>query len=265
MFLPMSLDELSKLWTGFAMQLRLSAAYEVSVALVDSTQHARTPLPVLTRGKDDQGNRSAANLTPPYPAIEGIDFPLKRTNALLNDQLVLNGHDLNGTNVVAVFHHRWLENPISIPIPAGPDATANKVRVTIPNDPVNWPAGSYTVQITVQRAGDSFPSFSNDFPFSLAPGFTIAPLKAPAGDIAYTVTCSPEVRPKQRASLLLGSREILADDHHLAQTNTLTFQALGVTAGDYFVRLRVGGVDSLLVNKAVKPPAYDHAQKVSVT
>jgi hypothetical protein len=116
----------------------------------------------------------------------------------------------------------------------------------------------------VQRAGDSFPSFSKGFPFSLAPGFTIAPLSAPAGDIAYTVTCSPEVRLEQPASLLLGSQEVLAEARP-AQTNTLTFKALGVTAGDYFVRLRVDGVDSPLVNKAVTPPLFDPAQKVVVT
>ena len=52
---PQSIEEISKLWTGFATQYRLSVAYEVSVALIDSTQPARTPLPVLTRGSGDKG------------------------------------------------------------------------------------------------------------------------------------------------------------------------------------------------------------------
>jgi hypothetical protein len=72
------------------------------------------------------------------------------------------------------------------------------------------------------------------------------------------------VRLEQPASLLLGSQEVLAEARP-AQTNTLTFKALGVTAGDYFVRLRVDGVDSPLVNKAVTPPLFDPAQKVVVT
>ena len=72
------------------------------------------------------------------------------------------------------------------------------------------------------------------------------------------------MRPEQRATLLLGSQEVIADPH-AAQTNTLAFQAAGIAPGDYFVRLRVDGVDSLLVDKTVTPPVFDPAQKVTVT
>ena len=62
------------------------------------------------------------------------------------------------------------------------------------------------------------------------------------------------MRPEQRAALLLGSQEVMADPH-ATQTNTLTFQAAGVTPGDYFVRLRVDGVDSLRQDRPATPPA----------
>src|SRR5262249_22123103 len=100
--------------------------------------------------------------------------------------------------------------------------------------------------------------------FSLAPAMTITPATAPAGSITYTVACRPDVRPQQRASLLLGSQEILAQPH-VTQTATLTFAAIVATAGDYFVRLRVDGVDSLLVNRAVQRPVFDATQKVTAT
>jgi hypothetical protein len=99
---------------------------------------------------------------------------------------------------------------------------------------------------------------------ALAPAITIAPAGAPGPSITYTVTCGPEVRPEQRAALLLGDQEIEAQAH-TAQTATLTFQAQNVTAGDYFVRLRVDGVDSLLINRAVTPPVFDATQRVTVT
>jgi hypothetical protein len=263
-FQPLTLEEISRLWTGFATQYRLSAAYEVSVALIESTQPVRAPLPALTRGAGDQGVRSQPDLTPPFPALESIDFPNQQTAARLNDQLILNGHDLDGTNVGAVFNHPLWTAPVEIPIPGGPGATAKQVVVTIPNQPAVWPAGIYTVAVLVQRPGDSFRRSTNQFPFPLAPSITIAPASAPAGDITYTATVSPEVRPEQRAALLLGSQEILADAHP-AQTNSLTFSATGITAGDYSVRLRVDGVDSLLVDKTVKPPVFDATQKVTVT
>ena len=65
-------------------------------------------------------------------------------------------------------------------------------------------------------------------------------------------------------SLLLGNTEILADAHP-AQTGTLTFTASGLTAGALWFRLRVDGVDSLLVDRSKTPPVYDPTQQVTVT
>jgi hypothetical protein len=263
-FQPLTIEEISKLWTGFATQYRLSAAYEVAVTLIESSHPVRAPLPTLTRGGQDSGIRSAPDLTPPFPALDDIEFPNRQTCARLNDQVTLDGHDLDGTNVGVLFHHPLWTSPVEIAVPPGPNATARQVTVTIPDDPVNWPAGIYTAQVLVQRPGDSFRRSTNQFPFSLAPVMTIAPASAPAGSITYTVTCRPEIRPQQRASLLLGSQEILATPH-ATQTATLTFATVVAAAGDYFVRLRVDGVDSLLVNNAVQPPVFDPAQTVTVT
>jgi len=100
--------------------------------------------------------------------------------------------------------------------------------------------------------------------FALAPKISIAPATAAGPNINYTLTCTPEVLPGQRASLLLADQDILADTHP-TQTATLTFNAQNLTAGTYFVRLRLDGVDSLLVNRAVTPPQFDVSQKVVVT
>ena len=51
----LSVEELSKIWTVAQTQHRLSAAYLVTVVLIDSRSPVRSPLPVLTRGKDDRG------------------------------------------------------------------------------------------------------------------------------------------------------------------------------------------------------------------
>jgi hypothetical protein len=175
------------------------------------------------------------------------------------------GDRLDGTNVGAVFNHPLWTAPVEIAIPAGPDATATQVNVTIPNQPATWPAGFYTVWVAVQRPGDSFRRVTNQLALAMAPSITIAPASAPAAsNITYTATVAPDVRPEQRASLLLGSQEVLADAHP-AQTGTLTFQSGPITAGDYFVRLRVDGLDSLLVDRTVTPPVFNPAQKVTVT
>ena len=89
---PLSLEEVSKLWAAFQTNYRLSAAYQVAVILIESTRAARTPLPVLSQGKDDRGPTAQGDLIPPFPAIDRIAMPVNRDIAQLNDQLTLAGH-----------------------------------------------------------------------------------------------------------------------------------------------------------------------------
>jgi hypothetical protein len=259
---PLSLEEISKLWTGLVTQYRLSVGYEVSVMLIDSTQAKKTPLPVLTRGAGDKGVSSQASLIPPFPALDQIQFPNSQTSALLGDSLILTGNNLDGTSVSLVFNHPLWTAPVEIP--PQPGGTATQVTVTIPNSPANWPAGFYTVNLMVQRPTETYRRTTNQLSFGLAPKITIAPASAAGPNITYTVTCSPEVRPEQYAALLLGDQEIVAQPH-TTQTASLSFIAQNLSAGAYFVRLRIDGVDSQLVNRAVTPPVFDPTQKVTVT
>jgi hypothetical protein len=175
---------------------------------------------------------------------------------------VLTGNNLDGTSVGLVFDHPLWGAPIEIP--PQPGGTGTQVTVTSPNSPASWPAGFYTVRLMVQRSGEPYRRTTNQLSFGLAPKFTIAPASAAGPDINYTVTCSPEVRPEQYAALLLGDQEIVAQ-RHTTQTASLSFHAQNLSTGDYFVRLRIDGVDSLLVNRAVRPPVFDPTQKVTVT
>jgi hypothetical protein len=268
-FHPLSIDELNKLFTGFAMQYRLSAAYEVAVALIESTRATRTPLPVLTRGRQDQGISAQADLTPPVPTLLTITPPNQQPSARLNDIVVLTGVHLDGgTNIGVQFNHPLWTAPVEVPPQAGGTATA--LAVQIPNQPVDWPAGLYSVAVLMQRPGETIRRPTNELTLTLAPSITIAPASAPAGTVLYTVTVAPQVwaaqpgRPAQSASLMLGDNEFLAAAPP-TKTGTLTFSATGLVAGDYWVRLRVDGVDSLLVDRTKTPPVFDPTQKVTVT
>lgn len=259
---PLSIDELSKLWTGFAMQYRLSAAYEVSVALIESTRSPNNALPVLTRGKNDQGVSSQPNLISPLPTLSGILLPNNQPAAKLADVITLAGVNLDGTAVGVKFNHPLWSTPVTRPPEAG--ATANSVPVQIPNDPANWPAGFYTVSVLVTRPGESFQRETNQLSFALAPSISVAPASAPAGSVVYTVTVAPDVWPTQRASLIVGSSEFLADPITTA-SGTLSVSTSGLTAGSYWVRLRVDGVDTLLVDRSKTPPVFDPTQQVTLT
>lgn len=262
----LSLDDMSKLWSSFhSAQYRLSTVYEVSVVLIESTRAARTALPVLTRGRDDRGVAVQAELVPPFPTITGMELPDQQPAALPGDTLVLIGHNLGGDTVTVRFTHPGLAAPIDVPALAG--GTQLKVSVQIPNNPADWIAGLYSVSVLISKAGEQDRT-SNVLSLSLAPQIlTIAPpspIATVAGDATLTLTFSPQIRPSQHAALLLGDREVPANIHP-ADTDSLTFVIKKSPIGSRFLRLRIDGIDSLLIDRSNNPPVYDSAMKVTIT
>lgn len=259
----LSLDDMSKLWASFqSAEYRLSTGYEVSVVLIESTRPAKTPLPVLERDISVQ-----PDLIPPYPAITGIEFPNQQTSALLGDTLNIKGHHLDGDTISVRFIHPDLPDPIDVPVPPA-NGTDNQVSVQIPNNPVDWPAGFYTIEIAIIKAGEQ-DRITNILPLPLSPGIVgIAPpnpiLRDGSGNATLTLTCNPQARPGQRAALLLGDSEVLAEDH-IIQTDTLVFIVEDAPVGSRHIRLRIDGIDSLLVDHNVSPPAFDSAMEVTIT
>src|SRR5205085_5059936 len=51
--MTLSTDDISNLWAAFQTEYRVSAAYQASVVLIDSTRARPSPLPVLRRGRTD--------------------------------------------------------------------------------------------------------------------------------------------------------------------------------------------------------------------
>lgn len=260
---PFSLEEISKLWTGFQTQYRLSVAYEASVVLIDSGRPISAPLPVLTRGQDDSGIVANANMIPPYPAIDDMTLPNQQTSALLGDDLTITGNHLDGDKVNVRFSNRRLLAPITVAAAKG--GTDTQITVKIPTDPVNWPAGLYTLSVVVSRKGEPDRA-TNELAFPLAPQITSAmPAKAKRNknDATLTLTCSPEVRPEQQVALLLGSVEAKPDPL-ATQSNSLSFTIRNAISGEYLVRLRVDGSDSLLVDRSGSQPKFNDTQKVKI-
>jgi hypothetical protein len=278
-FQPLTLDEMSKLWTTFQAKYRISTAYQASVVLIESNRPSRTPLPVLKRGPEDQGVAAQADLSSPFPTLTEIALPevkKQQPSALLGDTLLLRGYHLDGDSLTVRFSNQRLNDPIEIgPLPAITTSGATEIALPLPDNLTSraaWVAGYYTASLVVTRTSDPVNQnrTTNEIAFALAPHILppLSPLTVPAvgGDFTLTVACSPEVRPEQRASLLFGANEIEADAHP-AQTATLTFR-IPVTAnsvGEHFVRLRVDGVDSLLVKYEETPLNFDNDLKVSIT
>ncbi len=269
---PLSLDEMYKLWSGFQSEYRLSAAYEVSVVLVESARPSRTPLPVLRRGDQDQGVFTQPGLS---PTLNEVRLPHGKPAAELGDTLELHGANLEESDLTVRLNHALLDNPVDLsPLPGTTfDTLLFKLPGTgdDPQAPSKWPAGVYTAAIRVQKSG--LPAWtSNAIPFALASQITLtAPAggTAPAGNLTVTLDCIPQVRTGQRASLLFGDREvplnILTTPGDPTAASTLSFNVQNATPGEYVVRLRIDGVDSIPVDFSATPPVFAAGQKVTVT
>lgn len=262
---PLSIEEIFRLWSGFQTQYRLSAGYEASVVLIDSNRSTRTPLPVLKRGADDRGASSQPDLVPPFPTLETLVPPNAQSSVRLGDLLTLTGHNLSGDNLTVRFNlPRLLAAPLILTAQSG--ATDTRLTVQLPDATADWATGLYNVSVVVGQSGQLERS-TNELPLALAPRVTtVTPNPATrnaVGDVTLTMTCNPQVRPEQRAALLLGNQEVLAEPHP-TQTDTLAFRVVAAAQGDYWIRLRLDGVDSLLVDRTLWPPRFDPTQKVTI-
>jgi hypothetical protein len=257
---PILVDEMSKLWTTFQTQYRISTVYQIGLVLIESLRSRQAALPVLRQGEDDRGPSSQPDLTPPLPTIREITLPARQLAVRPGESFTIRGVHLNGDAVRLIGQHPRLLSPRELPL--GPVATSSEILAPLPAD-TDWPAGVYSLAARIERAGDQ-PRTTNSAPLAVAPRITIAPLNAAPGDLTLTATCQPQVLPEQQASLLFGAREIRAEPL-AAPATTLTFMIPDVSAGEYVVRLRVDGVDSIPYEIAGTPPRLQFAANQTVT
>ncbi len=269
--MPMSLDEMSKLWMIFQTQYRISAAYQAAVLLIESTRPVKASLPVLKRGKEDRGPDVMASA---LPLLEEVLPPNSQPGARLGEDLILNGKHLDSQGLLVRFSSLRLNDYIEIePLQGG---NANQIKVHLgdqiedPGALARWVPGFYTVSLVIRRP-DTPAWTSNEVPFSLAPKVTISPTTAPEGDLALTVTCTPRIREGQRIVLLFGESQVQVQNVDTpadeSLPNTLDFAIFSVKKGSYLVRLRIDGADSLPVILTGTPPGleFDPSQKVTIT
>ena len=283
----LSLEELSKLWSAFQTNYRLSSAYEVSVVLIESTRPNRTPLPVLTRGKDDMGiqtllgkpptlseirvSLSGTFVTSDVPSLDEVLLTKTLPSAQLGDELALIGQNLLGDSVRVVLERqltgerlepsvvRQSDQVIIIKLPPSGD-TADPTAPT-----AMYPAGFYLATVIVQHSREA-ERHSNSLAVALAPTIALEPLEAAPGNISLMVATAPMIQPGQRVALLFRDSEIVAATA-LEPTDQLVFDLQNIPAGqlgEYIVRLRVDGVDSIPIDRGSAVPRFADDQRLKV-
>lgn len=98
---PLSHEDLFRMWSTFNTPYRVSAAYQVSVVLIDSQRPTTAPPPVLRRGHQDKGVRTRLDNDPTLTHIEyrGTADALATSAANAGGPILLYGTDLPANGI----------------------------------------------------------------------------------------------------------------------------------------------------------------------
>ncbi len=288
----LSLEELVRMWGTFMTQYRISTAYDVSVVLIESTAPTSAASPVMRRGEQDSGVFTEAGLPPYLWQVLPPEFLRRGAQIIyqpavrIGEAVTLEGERLREDDVLmqvraSAWEPRW----------AGidgltPGTRPNTLQATLvdpppePNPPaaglpaLAWAPGVYSATLLLRRPNQpDVPS--NVVPFAVAPTVKVSPLTAPAGALDLTIECFPPPRTSQHVLLIMTGREPLSPKSVTApagpgQPAKLAFHIDALTKGEYLIRLRVDGIDTLPYRVVKNPPQsprleYDPSQKVVIT
>lgn len=235
----MGTEEMSKLWSAFQTHYRPTAAYQVSVVLIESRRSTRSSLPVRTRN------------------LQVLPFNQLRIESITpeivtpGNRLTLRGQNLQGDTVwvrlgeLEVTPDAISSQTIEVIVPTGARAGINSVQVV---HGIN-----FGTPFEPHRGSES-----NVMPIVLRPVIsgTIAVtassvVGAPVGAIDLTVPVQATITPEQRVVLFLNERNGAMAYSFIApkrdrDTRALIFTISEVKATTYLVRLQVDGAESLL-------------------
>jgi hypothetical protein len=262
----LSVEDLSKLWAAFGAKYRPTAAYKVTVVLIESSKSTKPALPVRERNIYVQPFKQ--------PVIEKIASQKSAGEPILENQkilpgytLLLKGYQLYSENITVLIDGEEISSSIT--------ADDKQVSFELPDDPVNdLAAGIHEVQVVHSTMMGSPPVahtgvMSQSAPFILSPQIAnvgvpvpVSGPGIPAGALSLTVKVNPAIRPGQRTVLLMNelsssanakaySFQLPAFTSPPQPLENITFIISNVKTGDYLLRIQADGAESPLHSNAL--------------
>jgi hypothetical protein len=232
----MNTEEMSKVWTAMQAHYRPTAAYHVSVLLIEGRLRSRVAPPVT--------GATVKVVSFRRPVLDSV----KPLRAPAGATLSLDGLNLRGDSTRVLFRGGQAapsllgENHLEVVLPATLPAGMQSVRVVhgvdlgTPSDPHPGPE-------------------SNEAPFVLTPQVTVPAGPAPQFTVArggtLNLTITPPVWRTQRVRLLVGDQTLTLLDRQPtsppASDASLPFVIPSTwPAGDFLLRVQVDGAESPL-------------------
>jgi len=256
--IPLSLEELSKLWSVFLQtSYTLSVPYLATVVVIESEQAPVQTMPVEKRKLYVQ----------PFarPSISQVILAGTPLTGPQSGQPIVSGSTISilGTNLQGDLTIARVGGEDISPMPQ--NISNMQINVTLPADlPAGVQSALVIKQVLMGEPAVSHMGFaSNVMPFILSPTITqfqkqhiqVDNNGLVSGDIQLQV--NPVIGTKQQVSLLLmnqnaagpgpSSYSLLAAPLSAA-SNTITIPISGIKAGQYLVRIMVDGAESTLAN-----------------
>jgi hypothetical protein len=252
-------EEMSRLWSAIQARYRPTAAFQVSVVLIESRKASRSPLPVLSRGetdpvsKRDRGVLAFSGLTPPLPTLEAVVPAGRQPVAVPGGEVTLEGHHLDGVDRQITFSLATFQISRSVPVTrAARTSSASPSRMTCRSASTasSCPCNASTTATPGAPTSCRWPWPRSPYCHPSAPPAT-------RSTVTLVLDIAPPVRPGQTAALILGEREIAAEPITVTASQ-LTFNiADAPPAGStHLARLRVDGFDSPIIDRMATPVAY---------
>lgn len=307
----LNIEEMSRLWQTFQTQYRVSAAYQASVVLIESSRQTSSALPVAKRGAADRGVLTNVGLD---AVLEGIEYRAASDQpalpaAKVNSTIIVVGSNLPAVGATIVVRDPKLPNQNGLPdsdivarLTPEIETAGKRLRVKLSEDQGSWPVGMLALELQFRKDDDSNGRIvsSNSVALALSPEIQTSAVDKLAvafvqeqGDKRILSVSLVHPLGNNRRVLLILNRYIEPDPTGATPTSTprpqSSFfqlprlpdtQGLGnlnpsfdvsiVTPGKYWIRLRVDGIDSLVMNLVQDSERnrlvveFDETQKVEI-
>jgi hypothetical protein len=238
---PLSLEDVSKVWTALTRPYRAAAAYEVSVVQIESSRPPSHPQPV---GEPPGAGPRTALLPGRNPRVTEV-HAAGRTGSQVRtgDVLVMTGQRLGGDGVGVLLG----------PVDATGDITGNRddrLTVVVPNDPALQP-GVHPVRVIRtftfdESTGPRVAFQSNAAAFVLVPRISVVDVDSSTDPVHVAVTGTHLHHAHLESLTLVGDVAVDATEYLEATSTHIVFELPDeVGPGRHQIRIRVGGAESI--------------------